>query len=110
MYTYKEKYSLNFSNIQQYDEIHTTIKEELDFPDYYGRNWSACWDCLTEMVDEEELLHIELVGLEHLQQRFSHASEKIVEILKRLKVYDNKAYYDMIKIEIVIGKARYEIQ
>ncbi len=26
------------------------IKKEFDFPDYYGANWDAFWDCLTDMV------------------------------------------------------------
>lgn len=25
------------------------LGEALDFPDYYGRNWDAAWDCLTEL-------------------------------------------------------------
>ena len=109
MYAYKEKYTLDFSNVQQYGDIHQIIKKELDFPDYYGENWSAFWDCLTEMIDEEEVLYIEMIGLEVLHQIFSHALDKILEILKRLKHYDNESYYDMVKIEIVIGEARYEI-
>ena len=109
MYTYKEKYTLDFSNVQQYGDIHQIIKKELDFPDYYGENWSAFWDCLTEMVDEEDILYIELIGLEELQQKFSHVSNKMLEILKRLKHYDNELYYNTIKVEIVIGEARYEI-
>ena len=109
MYTYKEKYTLDFSNVQQYGDVHQIIRKELDFPDYYGENWSAFWDCLTEMVDEEEVLYIELIGLEELQQKFSHVSNKMLEILKRLKHYDNESYYNTIKVEIVIGEARFEI-
>lgn len=110
MYTYKERYTLDFSHVRQYEEVHQIIKKELDFPDYYGENRSAFLDRLTEMTDEEEVLHIELIGLEKLQQKFSHVSNKILEILKRLKHYDNESYYNMVKVEIVIGEARYEIR
>lgn len=109
MYSHKEKYILNFSTVQQYDEIHKIIKAELDFPYYYGENWSAFWDCLTEMIDDEECLHIELVGMETLQHKFPHAQKKILEILKRLKNHENRSYYNMVKIEIVLGEARYEL-
>ncbi|MGI6754082.1 MAG: barstar family protein [Eubacteriales bacterium] len=31
-------------------EVHKIIKDELDSPDYYGENWYAFWDCLTDMA------------------------------------------------------------
>ena len=110
MYSYKEKYTLDFSNIQDYGEIHKIIKKELDFPDNYGENWDAFWDCLTDMVDDEELLYIELIGLETVQKKNPKSSDMLYEILKRLKHYDNDWYYNSVKIEIVLGNARYEIQ
>lgn len=41
MYEYKEKYTLNFSKIEHWSEFHQIIKDELDFPEYYGKNWDA---------------------------------------------------------------------
>ena len=109
MYTYKEKYTLDFSNIKNWIEFHQIIKKELDFPPYYGENWDALWDCLTEMVDEDEPLHIEIIGAEVLEQRFPGKLDKLVEIFKDLKHWDDDYYCDYVKIEIVIGEARYEI-
>ena len=109
MYAYKEKYTLDFSKIEHWSEFHQIIKDELDFPEYYGKNWDAFWDCLTEMVDDEELLYIEIIGAEVLEKNFAGTLNKMVEILKELKHLDNDEYYNMIKIEIVCGKARYEI-
>jgi len=62
MYQYKEVYILDFTNIQYYLDFHKIIQEELDFPDYYGKNWSAFWDCLTDMVGDP--LHIQIIGLD----------------------------------------------
>lgn len=45
MYQYQEIYTIDFSNIQNYLEIHFVIREALDWPDYYGCNWDAFWDC-----------------------------------------------------------------
>ena len=36
-----ESYGIKYENV----DIHT-----LDLPDYYGCNWDAFWDCLTNMV------------------------------------------------------------
>ena len=47
MYQYKEKYIIDFTEVQHYLEMHHIIRQALDWPDYYGCNWSAFWDCLT---------------------------------------------------------------
>ena len=110
MYTYKEQYTLDFSKIERWDEFHKTIKKELDLPHNYGENWSAFWDCLTDIVDVEEPLNIEILGAEVLEQKFAGTLEKMIEILKRLKHWHSDKYCDYVKIEIVYGDARYEIK
>ncbi|MGG3529074.1 barstar family protein [Bacillus pseudomycoides] len=30
--------------------LHKILKDQLDFPDYYGENASALWDCLTGWI------------------------------------------------------------
>ena len=107
MYQYKEIYTLDFSNVNYINEVHEIIKEGLDFPDYYGRNWDACWDCLTDMVGDP--LHIELVGFEKVQSQFPRDAKILLNILKRLKHWSNNEYSDITKIEIVLGEARHEI-
>ena len=107
MYQFKELYTLDFSEVNHIDDIHQIIKNELDFPDYYGMNWDACWDCLTGMVGEP--IHIEIIGMEKVQNKFPRHAKNMLDILKRLKHLDNDDYKDEIKIEIVIGEARYEI-
>ena len=37
---------LDFSQCKYFGEIHKIIKEKLGFPDYYGENLDALWDCM----------------------------------------------------------------
>ena len=107
MYQFKELYTLDFSKVNYINEVHQIIKDELDFPDYYGMNWSAFWDCLTDMVGDP--IHIEIIGMEIVQRKFPRHAQIMLESLKDLKHLDDDDYKDQIKIEIVIGDARYEI-
>ena len=107
MYKFKELYTLDFSKINYIEEVHQIIKQELDFPDYYGMNWSAFWDCLTDMVDDP--IHIEIIGIERLQSKYNEDANIMLKILKRLKHYNDNKYKNQVNIEIVIGEARHEI-
>nr|WP_257207653.1 barstar family protein [Bacillus cereus] len=31
-------------------EFYLLFKEKLEFPDFYGENWDAFWDCITGSV------------------------------------------------------------
>ena len=109
MYEYKEKYTLDFSKIEHWGDFHKIIKDELDFPDYYGRNWDALWDCLADMIDVDEPLNIEILGADVLEKKWEGTLEKLIKILKKLKHWDSDRYCNYVKVEIVCGDARYEI-
>ena len=80
MYRFKEIYKLDFSKVNYINEVHQIIKDELDFPDYYGMNWYAFWDCLTDMVGDP--IHIELIEMERVQNKFPHHAKIMLDILK----------------------------
>ena len=63
-----DKYTVDFSNVKYYIEIHEVLKRDLDFPDYYGGNTDALWDCLTDMLGDPS--YIELFGFEEVQKRY----------------------------------------
>ena len=105
MYQYKELYSIDFRQIQYYQEFHVIIKHALDFPDYYGCNWDAFWDCITAFLGRPT--HIEILGLDVVERKFgADTTQKMLEILKRFKHCDEDFYSHEIQIEIVSGNAR----
>ncbi|MEW4059434.1 barstar family protein [Bacillus siamensis] len=38
-------------DITSTEALHRTLKDQLDFPDYYGENLNALWDCLTGWIE-----------------------------------------------------------
>ena len=103
-----DKYIIDFRELNYYLEMHAVIWKSLDFPDYYGCNWSAFWDCLTDMYGEP--VHIEIIGLEVIEQKFDGAAEKMISILHRFKHFNDDLFAESIKIEIVGESGRKEIK
>lgn len=104
MYQFKEKYTIDFTNVEDYLEMHFVIRDALDWPDYYGCNWDAFWDCLTNMVGRP--IHIEILGLDVIEQRFDDAAKMMVDTLREFKHYEDDEFIDDIQIEIVSGNIR----
>ena len=95
----KEKYVVDFTNVKYYLEMHAVIEKSLDFPDYYGCNWSAFWDCLTDMYGDP--IYIKIIGLEVIERKFGDAAEKMIGILKEFKHFNNDLFSDIIRIDII---------
>ena len=72
----------SYESVQEENQIekaHTYLAEELDFPNYYGRNLDALYDCLTDLRDVR--IKLDLNGsdneyLERILQVFEDAAEE----------------------------------
>ena len=106
MYQYKELYTLDFRNVQQYWEIHSVIRQALDFPDYYGCNWSAFWDCMTDMCVEP--INIEIIGLDVVERKFGDATKIMVETLREVKEFA-KEIGSNLEVRVINGNVRTRI-
>jgi ribonuclease inhibitor len=108
MYKFKDIYTIDFSKVEYYTEIHAIIKKALDFPDYYGGSLDALWDCLRDMVGDP--VHIEIIGLEVIERKFGDYASKLMETFRDFKHYRNDKYSHEIQIEIVSGDIRISLQ
>ena len=102
MYEYRDPYIIDFTEVKHYLQVHEIIKEALDFPDYYGKNWDAFWDCLTDMVGRP--VHIEIRGLDVLEEKFPGTVQMLLECLTDFKHYNNDKYIGDIRITVIDGE------
>lgn len=47
---------INTGELNSMDKIHSYLKKEMDFPDYYGNNLDALYDMLTETCEEYDIV------------------------------------------------------
>ena len=108
MYEFKKQYTIDFSNVKYYSEMHKVIQDALDFPDYYGCNWDAFWDCLTDMVGRP--VYIEIIGLDVIKQKFQGEEKILLETLKEFKHYRNDEYANDTEIKYTLDGKQYVIE
>ncbi len=50
-----KKYKINLQNTKTLHQLHQKLQEELNLPEYYGKNLDALWDCITDMETPAEI-------------------------------------------------------
>lgn len=86
--------TLDLSGCNTLWDLHTRIKEALDFPDYYGKNWGAFWDCLH--IDCEYSF-ITVTGETKVANALKESVAIMNKILERTKQYWNGEFdYEII--------------
>ena len=57
---------LRLNSCRDWGTLHQRIRKAFGFPDYYGENWDAMWDCLTDLFWVTDDRHIVVRGLDAL--------------------------------------------
>lgn len=80
-----QRIELDFTNCKTIEGLHEMFKETFDFPDYYGRNLDALWDCLTDLSIDEPI-HIVIKGIAHWlnQEGYGEYMNKVLKIMDDL--------------------------
>lgn len=74
-------YTVNLSKIKTLYALHQELKDSLQFPDYYGMNWDAFWDCITSDIEIPATIYIE--GINLMPKDLKGMGDKLVSILDR---------------------------
>ena len=86
----KTIYTVDFKDVQYYLEIHEALKDGLRFPEYYGANLDALWDCLTDFIDNDDT--IILKNYQFVEKTNEEYARKILDVFKDAKHYANDAF------------------
>lgn len=65
--------------------LHRRIRETFGFPDYYGENWDAMWDCLTDIFLQPVQRHIVVKSFASLPQELWEYAAPMQEIFGDLQ-------------------------
>ncbi|QJC51717.1 barnase inhibitor [Paenibacillus albicereus] len=72
---------LDGSKLHDWDDIHDWFAEQLGFPDYYGRNLDALWDCLGDYAAPP--LRLRWRGFEESQARLGpDGAQSLLQLLR----------------------------
>ena len=77
--------TIDFSSVKSLDDLHGLLKEKFGFPEYYGKNLNALWDCIWEvwMWNDHEKWMIELQGVFSIREELQKEMAGILEIFQR---------------------------
>ncbi|KHD35862.1 barnase inhibitor [Clostridium acetobutylicum] len=76
------------------ENLHRILKKELNFPEYYGKNLDALWDCLTG--ETKMPLKIVWKNFNDSKGYLGEYAERTVQVLLRVEEYFNGKF----KVEI----------
>lgn len=75
----QEKLILDVSAVQNFNELHSLLKKELELPDYYGMNWDAFWDAITGLIELPDTLIFE--GWNNVEEKLPKDSQIFINLL-----------------------------
>lgn len=75
---------LDVSEIATPEALQVLLESRLGFPGYYGRNWNAFWDCITDPDQSAMPDVLRVTGWERLAKRFPRDAAIMRECLADL--------------------------
>lgn len=76
--THMKKIIIDFNGCRTYHKFHQILKESFDFPNYYGENLDALWDCLDNYCDFD--LIVEIKGFNSLPKELKQYIPKVMNV------------------------------
>ena len=77
-------YILDLTDCRSWKDLHDRIRKLFAFPDYYGENWDAMWDCLTDLFREDDEGEIIIIGLSSMPKDLQKYAQKMCKVFEYL--------------------------
>ena len=71
---------LDFTDCKYPADIHRVLKDSFGFPEYYGANWDALWDCLNDLFFSSEEALIKICGISTLDKEMQAYLKPMFEL------------------------------
>lgn len=73
-----EKITLDFSNCKRWYDVHEELRIKFDFPEWYGKNLDALWDCMICYCNHE--LVVSIYGTKDQSEENTEVITEILEV------------------------------
>jgi len=87
---------IDLKEVNTKEELHNLLSSKLGFPDWYGKNWDAFWDLITDTELVKMPNRLTLVGFKELSEKLSQDAQQL-----RQCFLDMKEKYPSIACEII---------
>ena len=72
------KVFIDGKKINSKQQLHTYFADEMNFPEWYGKNLDALYDCVTDITEETEIEIINRPALHEHLGKYAKAFEKML--------------------------------
>lgn len=76
---------LHLDGCKDWGALHRHIRKTFGFPDYYGENWDAMWDCLTDVFLQPVQRHIVVEEFDSMPRELREYAAPMREIFGDLQ-------------------------
>lgn len=77
---------LDFKEIHDKMELHKYLKKKFGFPDYYGMNLDALYDCLTQ---NQEKKYVNVYHFAQLREQLGDYADVLLQVMQDADVIKN---------------------
>ena len=73
------KLILDGNKISTKDELHKLLEATFDFPEWYGGNLDALYDCLTDLMEEVDII---IQNADTFHQKLGDYADRVLRVLQ----------------------------
>ncbi|MEK6152580.1 barstar family protein [Flavobacteriaceae bacterium 3-367] len=81
----KKNVLIDLSGLIDEETFHEYVSKKLDFPGYYGFNFDAFWDCLTDEDQFDSNFRLRVEGLGEFQRHLPDVHKKFIQCMHDYK-------------------------